>query len=132
MILLRQFRLMKKTITWKTDSTGQVTLLFNIARNVHQIRSKEVLCDYLYRAAGHTVKKTWLQAIKGGYFTTQPELTYELVAKFLPEKVKKQQQDIYIVKDKASEAQGAGGGTIEYSKNDGATVVRTRITPTTL
>ena len=31
------------------------------------------------------MKKTWLQAIKDGFFTTWLGLTYELVAKFLPE-----------------------------------------------
>ena len=75
----------EKTLTWKTDGTGKAKPLFNIASNVHKIRSKEVLCDYLHRAAGYPVKKTWLQAIKDGFFTTWPGLTYELVAKFLPE-----------------------------------------------
>ena len=27
----------EKTLTWKTNSTGQVKPLFNIANNVHQI-----------------------------------------------------------------------------------------------
>ena len=31
------------------------------------------------------MKKTWLQAIKDGFFTTWPGLTYELVSRFLPE-----------------------------------------------
>ena len=31
------------------------------------------------------MKKTWLQAIKDGFFTTWPGLTYKLVSKFLPE-----------------------------------------------
>ena len=31
------------------------------------------------------MKKTWLQAIKDGYFTTWLGLTYKLVAKFFPE-----------------------------------------------
>ena len=52
--------------------------------SIHQIRSKEILCDYLHRAWGYPVKKTWLQAIKDGFFTTWPGLTYELVSKFLP------------------------------------------------
>ena len=30
------------------------------------------------------MKKTWLQAIKDGFLTTWPGLTYELVSKFLP------------------------------------------------
>ena len=60
----------EKTLTWKTDATGTAKPLFNIASNVHRIRSKEVLCDYLHQAAGYPVKKTWLQAIKNGYFTT--------------------------------------------------------------
>ena len=60
----------EKTLTRKTDSTGQVNPLFDIASNFHQIQSKEVLCDYLHQAAGYPVKKTWLQAIKDGFFTT--------------------------------------------------------------
>ena len=59
-----------KRLTWKTNSTGQAKSLFNITSNVHQIRSKEVLCDYLHQAAGYLVKKTWLQAIKDGFFTS--------------------------------------------------------------
>ena len=51
---------------------------------MHQIRSKEVLYDYLYQAVGYPVEKTWLQAIKDGFFTTWSGLMYELVAKFLP------------------------------------------------
>ena len=31
------------------------------------------------------MKKTWLQVIKDGFFTTWPGLTYRLVSKFLPE-----------------------------------------------
>ena len=74
-----------KTLTWKPDSTGQAKLLFNFANNVHQIRSKEILCNFLHRAAGYPVKKTWLQAIKDGFFTSWPGLTYVLVSKYLPE-----------------------------------------------
>ena len=44
-----------------------------------------MLCDYLHRAAGYPVKKAWLQAIRDGFFTTWPVLTYELEATFLPE-----------------------------------------------
>ena len=47
----------EKTLTWKTDSNGQEKSLFNIASNVHWIRSKEVLCDYLHRAVRYPVKK---------------------------------------------------------------------------
>ena len=56
----------KKTLMWNTDANGQAKPLFNIASNVHQIRSKEILCDYLHQAAGYPVKKTWLKAIKDG------------------------------------------------------------------
>ena len=75
----------ERILTWKTDSDGQAQPYGNIANNVHRIRSKEVLCDYLHRAAGYLVKKIWLQAIRYGFFTTWVGLTYELVAKFLPE-----------------------------------------------
>ena len=69
----------EKTLTWKTDSTGQAKPLFNITSNVHQIKSKEVLCNYLHQAAGYLVKKTWLQAIKDGFFTSWLGLLYALV-----------------------------------------------------
>ena len=59
--------------------------LFDIISNVHRIQSKEILCDYLHRAAGYPVKKTWLQAIKDGFFTSWRGLTFALVLKFLPE-----------------------------------------------
>ena len=38
----------KKTLTWKNDSTRQAKPLFNISSNVHRIRSKGILCDYLH------------------------------------------------------------------------------------
>ena len=36
----------EQTITWKTDLNGQIKPSFNIANNVDQIQSKEVLCNY--------------------------------------------------------------------------------------
>ena len=72
------------TLTWKTDGYGNAKPLFNIANNVHRMQSKEVLCDYLHQAAGYSVKKTWLQAIKDRFFATWSELTFELVSKYLP------------------------------------------------
>jgi hypothetical protein len=54
-----------------------------VANNVHRLRTKEQLCDYLHRAAGHPVKKTWLAAIKAGEYATWPGLTYELVSSHL-------------------------------------------------
>jgi hypothetical protein len=47
-----------------------------LANNVQRLITKEQLCDYLHRAAGHPVKKKWLAAI-------WPGLTYELVSKHL-------------------------------------------------
>ena len=55
----------------------------NLAQNIQRLRTKEQLCDYLHRAAGHPVKKTWLAAIKAGEYATWPGLTYELVSKHL-------------------------------------------------
>ena len=46
----------EKKLTWKTDAMGKAKPLFNIASNVHRIRSKEVLCDYLHQAARYLVK----------------------------------------------------------------------------
>jgi hypothetical protein len=54
-----------------------------VANNVHRLRTKEQLCDYLHRAAGHPVKKTWLAAIKAGEYATWPGLTYQLVSNHL-------------------------------------------------
>jgi hypothetical protein len=54
-----------------------------VANNIHRLRTKEQLCDYLHRAAGHPVKKTWLAAIKAGEYATWPGLTYELVSNHL-------------------------------------------------
>jgi hypothetical protein len=54
-----------------------------LANNVQRLKTKEQLCDYLHRAAGHPVKKTWLAAIKAGEYATWPGLTYELVSKHL-------------------------------------------------
>jgi hypothetical protein len=54
-----------------------------VAINVHRLRTKEQLCDYLHQAAGHPVKKTWLSAIKAGEYATWPDLTYELVSNHL-------------------------------------------------
>jgi hypothetical protein len=54
-----------------------------LANNVHRLRTKEQLCDYLHQAAGHPVKKTWLAAIKAGEYATWPGLTYGLVSNHL-------------------------------------------------
>ena len=52
----------RRTLTRKIDADGQAKPLFNIASNVHQVRSKEVLCDCLHWAAGYPVKKRgWQQ-----------------------------------------------------------------------
>ena len=75
----------EKILTWKTDLNGQAKPLFNIASIIHQIQSKEILCDYLHQPAGYPVKKTWLQAIKDGFFTSWSGLIFALVSKFLPE-----------------------------------------------
>ena len=68
------------TITEKPDSQ----LPINVVNNLHCIRSKAVLVDYLHQAAGYPVKKTWLQVIKAGFYAAWPGLTYNLVAKYLP------------------------------------------------
>jgi hypothetical protein len=60
-----------------------VLVPFPVANNVHRLRTKEQLCDYLHRAAGHPVKKTWLSVIKAGEYATWPGLTYELVSNHL-------------------------------------------------
>ena len=68
---------------WRTDADGQAKPFFNMANNVHQIRSKETLCDYLHWAADYPIKKTWLAAIKNAFFAIWLELAYELVSKYL-------------------------------------------------
>ena len=60
----------EKTLTWKTNSTGQTKSLFNITSNKHRIQSKEVQYNHLHQAAGYPVRKMWLQAIKDGFFTS--------------------------------------------------------------
>ena len=57
----------------------------NVAYNLHRIRSKAVLVDYLHWAAGYPPKKTWLAAIKQGFYATWPGLTEELIRKHLPD-----------------------------------------------
>jgi hypothetical protein len=64
-------------------ATVPVPVPVPVANNVHRLRTKEQLCDYHHRAAGHLVKKTWLAAIKAGEYATWPGLTYELVSNHL-------------------------------------------------
>jgi hypothetical protein len=77
-----------QSLTWKTAVPGprvdpvQPSPLA-LANNVQRLRTKEQLCDYLHRAAGHPVKKTWLAAVKSGEYTTWPGLTYELASKHM-------------------------------------------------
>jgi hypothetical protein len=83
----------QQSLTWKTTvqptrvvpvaSTVQPPRVVPVANNVHRLRTKEQLCDYFHRAAGHPVKKTWLAAIKAGEYATWPGLTYELVSNHL-------------------------------------------------
>ena len=68
------------TLTWKINAEQNKT-----AYNVHRIRSKEVLVDYLHCAAGYPVKRTWIAAIKNGFYSTWPGLTAELVSRYLPD-----------------------------------------------
>ena len=72
-----------QSLTWKTTVQGP-RVVPPVANNVQRLRTKEQLCDYLHRAAGHPVKKTWLAAIKAGEYATWPGLTYELVSNHLP------------------------------------------------
>jgi hypothetical protein len=68
-----------QSLTWKTAVPGprvDQPVPLNFAQNIQ-------LVEYLHRAAGHPVKKTWLAAIKAGGYTTWADLTYELVAKYL-------------------------------------------------
>jgi hypothetical protein len=80
-----------QSLTWKTtvqpprvEPVARVVqnVPVPVANNVHRLRTKEQLCDYLHRA-GHLVKKTWLAAIKAGEYATWPGLTYELVSNHL-------------------------------------------------
>jgi hypothetical protein len=82
-----------QSLTWKTTvqpprevpvaTTVQPPRVAPVANIVHRLRTKEQLCDYLHRAAGHLVKKTWLAAIKAGEYATWPGLTYKLVSNHL-------------------------------------------------
>jgi hypothetical protein len=76
-----------QSLTWKTtvQPPRVVPVANNVqpprvvpvpfANNVHRLRTKEQLCDYLHRAACHPVKKTWLAVIKAGEYATWPGLT---------------------------------------------------------
>jgi hypothetical protein len=77
-----------QSLTWKTAVPGPRVgpvqpVPLNLAQNIQRLKTKEKLCDYLHRAAGHPVKKTWLAAIKESEYATWPGLTYELVSKHL-------------------------------------------------
>jgi hypothetical protein len=71
-----------KSLTWKTtvqpprvvpvENNVPPPRVIPVANNVHRLRTKEQLCDYLHRAAGHPVKKTWLAAIKAGEYAAWP------------------------------------------------------------
>ena len=76
------------TLMWKITDKPDSQVPTNVVNNVHLIRSNAVLLDYLHQAAGYPVKKTWLQAIKAGLYATWPGVTYNLVAKHLPEVTK--------------------------------------------
>jgi hypothetical protein len=75
-----------QSLTWKTAVPGprvDQPVPLNLAQNIQQLWTKEQLVEYLHRAVGHPVKKTWLAAIKAGECATWPGLTYELVSKHL-------------------------------------------------
>ena len=55
------------TLTWQIDKAKQIPVPKHVANNVHRIRSKQVLVDFLHRAAGYPMKKTWLIAIQLGF-----------------------------------------------------------------
>jgi hypothetical protein len=62
---------MEDSRTRSKDEFSTATISF-LVNNVQRLRTKEQLCDYLQRAAGHPVKKKWLPAIKAGEYATWP------------------------------------------------------------
>jgi hypothetical protein len=55
------------------------------ANNVHELRTKQNIVQYLHQAASSPVPSTWIKAIDSGFFTTWPGLTSDdLVKKHLP------------------------------------------------
>lgn len=58
------------TLTWKVTDNPDRQVPTHITNNVHQIRSKAVLLDYLHWTAGYPVKQTWSQAINTGFYST--------------------------------------------------------------
>ena len=54
------------------------------ANNIHELRTKQNIVQYLHQAAGSPVPSTWIKAIDSGFFTTWPGLTSDLVKKHLP------------------------------------------------
>ena len=75
-------------LRWRTNFAMNITAPKNISFNVHTIWSEEKLVDYLHQSAEYLMKKTWLQAIKVGLFSTLPGLSYQLEAKFLTNNTK--------------------------------------------
>ena len=47
-----------------------------------------MLVDFLHQAAGYPMKKSWLTAIRLGFYATLLGLLYKLVSKFLPNDTK--------------------------------------------
>ena len=86
---------------------------------------KEVLFDYLDGTAGYLMKKTWLAAIKAGYFSTWPGLTFDLVTTFLPQDTEEtaaghlqcQRQGIQSTKDTPERMEPELEGKGRYNRN---------------
>jgi hypothetical protein len=76
-----------QSFTWKTAVPGprvDPVQPLNLAQNIQRHRTKEQLVEYLHRAAGHPVKKTWLAAIPVPSNTVQdlePELQGQFFSK---------------------------------------------------
>ena len=55
----------------------------HLANNAYQIETKKELIELYHKAAGHSVKKTWIAAIERGAYASWPGLTVKLVLRFL-------------------------------------------------
>ena len=68
--------------TFWGDPGGEVVSLD--AFSAYDLPSVEALVRFFHAAAGYPVKATWLNAIKEGYYSSWPGLTYSNASKYCP------------------------------------------------
>ena len=66
--------------------------------NLHELRKKPEIVRFLHAAAGFPTKRTWLRAIKKGFYLTWPGLTAKAVEKYFPESKETQKGHMRSIK----------------------------------